>query len=361
MTYIAPKDFSQDSELIAKVMKVMRGDLDLGWMSHTAEPAAFTPSQVKRGLTLDDINRGSYGPEHIPEVIRHNFSMAPRGALLPEGLPSLGYRLNRKSDLWADSAPGLFEEAKSRRWTPARDVPWEALDEARGHDVRTEHALCQLSTSLISIGLVASDVAAYWEWRMNQEFHEIKYLMCVQMFDASRIAEAFRKRALYGDGQLGVDSPALGELLKAIFESDRYPEASLAMNLTLFSWVQAIGRHLEYRASNAADAFLGTHLAQDASRFIAYGIDQTRGLLTMRPAESDSLNTHLDLIENVLVGALGAPEIIEPLMLISGGLEPVIGLYERTVDEYLRRCQAARLGDRSARSPLPGFVKLLRD
>ena len=84
-------------------------------------------------------------------------------------------------------------------------------------------------------------------------------------------------------------------------------------------------------------------------------------MLTARPAESDSLNTHLDLIENVLIGALGAPEIIEPLVLISGGLEPVVGLYERTVDEYFRRCQAAHLGDRSARSPLPGFVKLLRD
>lgn len=359
MAYIAPKDFSQDPELFARVMKVMQGDLDLGWMKTLGEPAAYRPSRSAYGLTLDDINHGAYAPDRIPEVIRHNFSMAPRGARLPHGLPSLGYRLNRKSEVWSDNAPALFEEGKSRRWAPARDVPWAALRGGGGHDERAEHCIRQLSTGLISIGLVANDVAAYWEWRMNQEFHEIKYLMCVQMFDACRIAEAFRKRALYGDGSLGVDSPALGELLKAIFESDTYPEASVAMNVTLFSWVQALGRHLEFVATNSADGFLGTRLAQDATRFIAYGIGQVRTLVGARPSEADLLNEHLDLIENALVGAMGAPEAIEPLILTSGGLDPVIGLYERTTREYLERCRAAGLGDRSARSPLPRFVELL--
>jgi hypothetical protein len=360
MSYIAPKDYSQDPEIFAKVMKVMQGELDLSWMKRIGERAAFRPSRPERGLTLDDINQGGYAPEHIPEVVRHNFSMAPRGAILPRGLPSLGYRLNRKSDVWSDRAAMLFEEGKSRRWTPARDVPWSALEGGGGHDARTEHAIRQLSTLLVSIGLVSNDVAAYWEFRTNQEFHEVKYLMCVQMFDACRIAEAFRKRALYGDGSLGVDSKPLGELLKSIFTSDTYPEASLGMNLMLFSWVQALGRHWEFTASNAADTFLGTRLAQNATRFIAYGLDHIRSLLRARPVEADRLNEHLDLVENALVGTLGAPEFIEPLILLSGDLDPVVALYERTTDEYLRRCATAGLGDRRARSPLPEFLQLLR-
>lgn len=359
MAYIAPKDFSQDPELFAKVMKVMQGELDLGWMKSLGEPAAYRPSKAAHGLTLDDINHGAYAPDRITEVVRHNFSMAPRGAILPHGLPSLGYRLNRKSEVWADNAAQLFEEGKSRRWAPAKDVPWETLDSARGHDERTEHAIRQLSTSLVSIGLVANDVAAYWEWRMNQEFHEIKYLLCVQMYDACRISEAFRKRALYGDGSLGVDSPALGQLLKSIFESDGYPLASVAMNVTLFSWVQTLGRFLEYTATNPVDVFLGTRLVQDATRFIAYGVEQARTLVTARPLEADLLNEHLDLVENVLVGAIGAPELIEPLILMAGGLDPVVRTYERGIDEYFARCRAAGLGDRSARSPLPRFLELL--
>ena len=108
MAYIAPRDFSSDTEIFAKVMKTLGGDLDLGWMGSIRERIAARPSQEKRGLTLDDINRGGYGPDRIPEIVRSNFSMAPRGAILPAGLPSLGYRLNRKSEVWSDQAAAIF-------------------------------------------------------------------------------------------------------------------------------------------------------------------------------------------------------------------------------------------------------------
>ena len=359
MAYIAPKDFSMDPELIEKLMKTFRGELDLSWMESIRERLAARPSDVRRGLTLDDVNQGSYGPEHSPEIVRHNFSMAPRGAILTEGLPSLGYKLNRKSEVWSDEAAALFEEGKTRRWAPAKDVPWSALDDA-GYSAGQDAAIRQLSTSLVSIGLVASDVPARWEYTMNQEFHEVKYLMCLQMIDAARLAEAFRKRALYGEGRLGTDFKELGELMRMVFDSGTYPCASASLNLMLFSLVQALGRHLEWAANNDADRFLATRLAQDASRFIAYGIDHLRSLTTVRPAEAENLNGHLDLMENGLVGVLGAREFLEPLVVLSGGLEPVVGLYQCTFDEYMRRCVSAGLGDRRARSPIPRFLDLIR-
>ena len=89
MAYIAPKDYAADPEIVAKILRTVSGQLELDWMKRVGEPAAFRPSQPGRGLTLDDINQGGYGPDKLPEVIRHNFSMAPRGALIPPGLPSL--------------------------------------------------------------------------------------------------------------------------------------------------------------------------------------------------------------------------------------------------------------------------------
>jgi hypothetical protein len=358
VSYIAPKDYAADPEIVAKILRTVSGQLELGWMKRVGEPAAFRPSEPTRGLTLDDINQGGYGPDKLPEVIRHNFSMAPRGSHLPPGLPSLGYRVNRKSDVWADVAPELFEEAKSRRWAPARDVPWSALD-SNPHAGERESALRQLATGLISIGLVSCDVAASWEWRMNQEFHEIKYLLCAQMFDAARIAEVFRKRALYGGGALGVDSRPLGELLKSMFLSDTYPEASAAMNLLVFSWVQALGRHWAATASNRADLYIGTQLAQDASRFLAYGVDHVRSHLHARPTQADTLADHLDLCENAWVGVLGAPEVIEPLVLLSGGFAPVAAFYARTAEEYFRRCETAGLGNRRPESSVTAFLSML--
>ena len=358
MAYIAPKDFSLDPELVARLVRTMQGHLDLEWMESIRERIAARPSQPRRGLTLDDINQGSYGPDRIPEIVRHNFSMAPRGAILPPSLPSLGYKLNRKSELWSDLAASVFEEGKSRRWAPARDVPWEALRECP-LPPRQEAAVRQIATGLVSVGLVCTDLAARWEYLMNQEFHEVKYLMCLQMIDGARIAEAFRKRALFGGGRLGVDCVELGDLLKMVLESGTYPCASASMNLLLFSFVQGLGRHLEWAAKNPADTFLATRLVQDATRFPSYGIDHLRSLLRARPAEAEALNGHLDLVENGVVGWLGSRELIEPLMLLSGGLEPVAGCYRRTFEEYLERCAAGGLGDRRARSPIPRFLEMI--
>ena len=78
MSYVAPKDYTQDPEIVAKIMRTISGQLELTWMKNIGERAAFRPSQPARGLTLDDINQGSYSPDHLPEIVRHNFSMAPR-------------------------------------------------------------------------------------------------------------------------------------------------------------------------------------------------------------------------------------------------------------------------------------------
>lgn len=358
MAYIAPKDFASDPAILAKLMKVMGGDLALTWMRTRDDAIHARPSQDRRGLTLDDINQGVYSPDRIPEIVRHNFSMAPRGAFLPPGLPSLGYRLNRKSEVWSDNAAALFEEGKARHWAPAHAVPWQALDEAELGE-REAAAWRQLATELISIGLVTGDVPARWEYQMNQEFHEVKYLMCVQMIDAARTAEAWRKRALYGDGRLGVDCLELGELLKMVADSGTYPCASASMNLMLYSFVMTLGAHLEWAAKNAADAFLGTRLAQDSGRFVAYGVDHIRCLVAARQNEAHALNGHLDLVENGVVGWLGARAHLEPLVVISGGFEPVRKLYVRSAEEFFERCEAAGLGDRRARSPLTKFLGLL--
>jgi hypothetical protein len=361
MAYISPKDFSQDPELLATVMRVMGGDLDLSWMKDHPHPVRVQASQPQRGLTLDDINKDPvYGPAAIPEIVRHNFSMAPRGAVLPEGLPSLGYKVNRKSDVWADGGASLFEESKSRRWAPARTVPWAALDTA-DHSREEDGAIRQLSTGLISIALVAADVPSRWLWLMNQEFHEIKYLLCAHMFDAARLAEAFRKRALYGHGRLGRDSRELGDFLKMVIDSESYPLTSAATNLTLYSMLQALGRHLEFVSRNAADTTLATYLIQDATRPIAYGVEHIRSLLALRPVEQVALSEHLDLIENGLVGFLGSRELIEPLIVLSGGIEPVVAFYRRMIHEYFERCASAGLGERAERSPLPRFLKLIEN
>src|SRR5688500_5679518 len=106
--------------------KLRNGEYDLSWMHVNSEwGVKATPS--KRGLTLDDINVGSYGV--IPEDVSDSLSFAPRGADFDaDDLPSMGYTLNTRAEAWAENMGKLYEEAVARQWSSTRDIPWHALE-----------------------------------------------------------------------------------------------------------------------------------------------------------------------------------------------------------------------------------------
>jgi hypothetical protein len=367
VAYFAREEVFADPKLLQVVLKIVAGELDLSWMRLETEPARCRPSHPDRGLTYDDTNVGRYGYDALPEKIRHNFSMAPRGAILPAGLPHLGYTVNRKSEVWSDNAAALYEEAKSRHWSPSRVVPWDALGRAP-YPADVERGLAQIYTSLTSMAMAVQDLALRWVWRINQELLELKSFLCAQTFDAARLADAFRKRAIAGGSGLGRDGVALEDLLKGVLESGTYPCASASGNVLLAGILQGLLRHLGAVAANPADQRIAQLAAQDASRWLSYGIGQVRYLLRERPHEGPALAGHLEEIENLAVGFLGDPLVVSSLALVTAGSReaapaamPRVGrLHAQIAAEYARRCEAVGLGDRRSGGPLAGFVTALQ-
>jgi len=127
------------------------GTPDLAWMDNMGEwGVRARPGNL--GLRLRDIQIGTYG--EIPDHGSDHRSMAPRGAVIPEGLPSLGFTLNEKAEVWADNAAELYEEAVARQWSSARDIPWSELKPLPDD---LERAMCQLCTFLTKAGLIAAN------------------------------------------------------------------------------------------------------------------------------------------------------------------------------------------------------------
>ncbi len=81
------------------------------------------------------------------------------------------------------------------------------------------------------------------------------------------------------------------------------------------------------------------------------------------------MQAHLDGVEHCLVGLLGSPECVEPLIILSGGgtapeqvavgSQQVARLQAGIVAEYLERCERAGLRGRSERSRLPHYLQQL--
>ena len=226
MSFYLEKDYFADEELFNLVNQVMQGNLTLHWFEAKTERVRAVPKNPRRGLTYEDVNIGSYGYDAIFETLRDRYTMAPRGSEIWGRLPDLGYTVNRKSDVWSDNVAELYEEAKSRRWAPAVDLPWDRLDAAE-LPAETEASVAQLATTLEEIALVGLEMPSRWVSAINQEFLAMKSFLCAQMIDQARHLEAFRKCALAGGQGLKRASVAAEQALKEILFAETYPAASL--------------------------------------------------------------------------------------------------------------------------------------
>jgi len=360
MAYFGEKNFFEDEELIKLQERVFSGDLTLSWWDAKTEHVRCAPHDPRRGFTYDDCNVGSYGYTGLPEFVRKNYSMAARGSELVPDLPDLGYAINRKSDVWSDNVAALYEEAKTRRWVPALDIPWAELKRAPLAD-DLETAMSQLCTTLEEIALVLMEVPSRWVFYINQEFLELKSYLCAQMIDEARHVEVFRKRALAGGKGLKRASANAEQALKEILCADTYVECSLAANVMLNSLVLAVFRHVAAVTRSVVDQQICRLAMQDTAREIAYGVGHIRYHLTHQPHRQDFLHDYLDRSEHLLFGIAGSAELLEPLIVLSGGgVEPaatsagarrVRRLLAVVGDEYLGRLRAAGL-ERRERSRL---------
>ncbi|HVA82148.1 MAG TPA: hypothetical protein VNF29_14570 [Candidatus Binataceae bacterium] len=366
MAFYADKDYTTDQTVFEAVNQVMSGNLTLFWYDAKTEKVKGRPADPRRGLTYQDLDLGSYGYTAIPENVRTSQSMVARGSEKWGNLPDMGYVVNRKSDVWSENVTVLYEEDKTRRWTPAIDIPWSEL-ETHPLPAPLEAACAQLYTFLQECALVSMDFAARWVPLVNQDFIEQKSWLCAQMFNWARMNEAFRKRALYGGAGLGRASASGEQGLKEWLWADSFPKGSISINLSLGGLVLAICRHVAAFAPSKPDRALMGYAMQDCARQTAYGLGQLRYHLAHRPGELSAIGEYVAESEHVMLALLGSPELLEPLIIIAGGgLEKeqvnsgraaVAKFMRLATREYFERLEAAGLKGSRARSRLTPLIE----
>jgi len=365
VAFYADKDYTQDETVLEAANQVMAGNLSLHWYDANTEKIKGKPSDLRRGLTYQDLDIGSYGYSAIPEHVRTSQSMVARGSEKWGKLPDMGYVVNRKSDIWSDNVADLYEEDKARRWAPAVDVPWSDLD-AHPLTAEVEAACAQLYTFLQECALISLDFPSRWVPLVNQDFIEQKSWMCAQMLDWARLNEGFRKRALYGGAGLKRACATAEQGLKEWSYAETFPQGSVSINLSLGGFMLALCRHVAAFAPSKVDHALMGYAIQDTARQTSYGLGQLRYFLKHRPGEIEAMQEYIDETEHTMLALLGSPELLEPLIIISGGgLEKdqiragriATSKFIRLVThEYFERLEAAGLEGRSKRSRIPGII-----
>lgn len=223
----------------------------------------------KHGLRLGDLNVGVYGeiPDRWDDQTRN-----PRGAIAKKGVPPVGYAIRDKADLWADCSADLYEEAIQRRFAPATDVPWDTVKPLAPV---LERAICQVLTELCQYANCDMETISQWQHQMAYGYHEVKQYLATATFDAARMHEAFRKRALCNGGGLGLEGP--GEINRMILESrGGWSEAVTYLLLMRGTFMQVMLRYLERYAQNDAERVIYRFSMEAKARQLTYGFDHLR-------------------------------------------------------------------------------------
>jgi hypothetical protein len=322
---------------------------DLSWLKSGAD-WGIRAKPGKRGLTLDEINVGSYGD--VPNVASGQ-TMKPRGATGRVGVPHVGYML-QKNDIWSKNATLLYEEAVQRQWSSATDIPWDKLEPLPDE---VELAMSQLCTFLTEVEFIAGDTPAQWLPTISNDHYEIKLYIASQIMDEARHLDVFRKRALANGGGLMSGGPGSG--LRSIISARDFTEMSAIMHIIGEGFIQTLFRSGELLSHNEAEKSMFRLALQDESRHVAFGVMHMKHILETEPERREEVHSYLDSGEEIFAGtgvtATGGS--IESLAILLGGgidkmdegLNRLLAVRKRQVNEYMHRLTVAGLADRRDR------------
>jgi hypothetical protein len=310
--------------------------VDLSWKTMTVQWGTRAPVHKDGGLTLGAINVGAYG--EIPDYWEDRTRM-PRGAFNPPGAGGVaigGYYLRHKSELWADNAPELYEEAISRRWSSAEEIPWA---ECRGLPDDVELAICQVATELSQQASIEVEVVSSWLQQMSYGFHEVKVFLATENFDAGRHFEAFRKRAMVNGGGLGLESP--GQVNRMLLESRAgWTETSLLLHILRGLFTRMVYRYLAAYAPTPVEMLIGRRAAQDKTRHIAYAMQHLKYAVNHVRDLGRALNAGLTQAELICARDDADPVLWEALACALGGgvrqMPEGMGIVARLRRDYVR-------------------------
>ena len=337
-------------------------DLDTSWMEKMGEWGVnATPG--KRGLTLADIQIGSYG--ELPEV-SDNMTGRPRGAAVrPEAYRVGAYSVHTLSEIWLDNAEYLYEEALQRQWSSATDIPWHTL-EPLPDDV--EEAECFLCTFFNEVEFVAGDVPARWIAKTTPDYLEARNVLVAQVMDEARHMDVFRKRALANGGGLMRMSGATSGFVGSIDLARDFTEMSTRLHISGEGAVLTMFRMGELFGQNEAEKTMYRLCAQDEARHVAFGVMHLRFLAATEPERREEIDCYLDEAEGQLISGQQNPagalaETSEALaILLGGGMQhydeghkKLLVIRRRQLKEYMKRVMSAGFGERfeNGRSPIP--------
>ena len=338
----------------AEMEQAIRQGFNLNWLQQLKDQIPGAVDELANDPTL---------AENTPGLIDEspNQTQRVRGALPREGSPQYAaYTFRDKSEVWGYNLTKLYQEAVSRQWSSATDIPWESL---RPLPDDVEAAQCQLATFFAQVEFVAADVPGRFIAQMSPDYHEVRMFLLTQVMDESRHMEVFRKRALANGGGLMRMIDSVSDVTGGSTDNAReFTEMSSRLHIVGEGNVLTLFRLGELMAYNDAEKAIYRRAAQDEARHVAFGVLHARYMNECVPERRDEMHAYLDEAEDRQAtgnggenpAARGANLTADSLAILLGGgahkadegQKILAAIRQRQVKEYFQRLKSCGFNDR---------------
>lgn len=280
---------------------IVRGGADTGrWRG--AERAGGSDSRLQ-GAVVD----------HPPGT----WGLAARGARVEVGGPDFHFRINSKSEVWADSIPRLYLQAAAAQWDPSTAINWETSFEL---DSEVEAAVVQVMTYLIENETAALLVPARFLAQLHPHFREVMQLLAIQVADEARHIEVFTRRAALHTGELGLSTVGGQASLKTLTDEPDFTLASFLLSVLGEGTFLNLLWFLQEHAPDPLTRRVAQLAAQDEARHVAFGMGHLQYQISLDPGVKQHLAFAVTRRHDALVQTAGLnEEVFDALVILAAG------------------------------------------
>lgn len=261
-------------------------------------------------------------PGAVVERAPARWGLAARGATVEAGGPEFHFRLDSKSELWADNVPRLYLQAAAAQWNPATAIDWDAPFDL---PPEVESAVVQVMTYLIENETAALLVPARFLAQVHPHFREVMQLLAIQIADEARHVEVFTRRATLRQKEgLGLSTAGGQQSLKTLLDEPDFTLASFLLSVLGEGTFLDLLWFLERHAPDPVTRQVARLAAQDEARHVAFGMGHLQYAIALDPATRGRLAAAVGRRHAALEQTAGLnEEVFDALVLLAaGGWEP---------------------------------------
>ncbi len=283
-------------------------------------------------------------PRAVVEHPPARWGLAARGAVVEAGGPEFYFRLDSKAEVWANSAPRLYQQAVAAQWDPATAIDWDTPFDL---EPEIETAVVQMMTYLIENETAALLVPAKFLAQIHPHFREVMQLLAIQVADEARHVEVFTRRAtLRRKEALGLSTVGGQQSLKTLFDEPDFTLASFLLSVLGEGTFLNLLWFLERHAPDPVTRQVARLAAQDEARHVAFGMGHLQYAVALDPGLRGRLASAAVRRHDALAQTAGLnEEVFDALVLLAaGGWEPhaIAGGFEK-VQTLKREMEADRV------------------